>query len=103
VGVTDRHQTGLLEALVMLDKASRWTLTGRWELEHIDKNSASPEEDHQLEALNLGFYVNPNAKVALDWTHLGDNIGGDKLDQLQVYAHIGYWAASDSQVADVFR
>ena len=90
VGVTDKHHTTLLEGLAWLDKASRWALTARWELEHIEKNSAAAVQDNQLEAVDLGYYWNPNLKLALDWTHTGDNVGGEKLDEIQVLAHLGF-------------
>ena len=84
-GSTERHQTALLEGLALFGKDSQWVLTARWELEHIEKL-----RDQQLEVADLGYYVNPNAKIALDWTHAVDNVGGPRVDEVQLYVFVGY-------------
>ena len=89
-GIKDKHQTGLLEALVLLDKDQRWVLTGRVEVVDVAKTSVSPVADQQLEAMNLSYFVNPNAKVALEWAHGRDNIAGPRVTELSAYVHVGY-------------
>ena len=88
--IQDKHQTGLIEALVLLDSQQRWVLTGRVELQDIARTSVTPIEDHKLGVLNLSYFVNPNAKVALEWAHSADNVAGPKLDELNAYVHVGY-------------
>ena len=59
--------------------------------------SARKGDDVQTE-LNLAFYVTPNGKIALDWTHgmlrmhnpVEDNPSEPRTDELQLYAHVGY-------------
>jgi len=49
-------------------------------------------------ALNLSLYLNPNAKIALDWTHatskmhipIEDTPTEPTTNEVQLYAHIGY-------------
>jgi len=86
----NRIDHGLLEALLPLDKESRWVLTGRYELQHTPKTDLIAESDLWLGALDLGCYVNPNAKVGVDWAHLGNNTGEPYVDELQAYIHIGF-------------
>lgn len=88
--VRDKIHTGLLEALVLLGKDQRWALTARYEHQYLPKTDLSPLEDHGVGVLNLAYCVNPNAKVALDWAHTSDNLGGPRLDELQAYVHVGY-------------
>jgi hypothetical protein len=90
VGFNEEHHTTLLEGMFMLDKSERWVVTARWELEHVPGTVATTESDQQLEAINLGCYVNPNVKLAADWTHTRDNRAGDRLSEVQLYAHIGF-------------
>jgi hypothetical protein len=90
---------GLVEALTFLDPSSRWLATGRYEIRHVGTSSvvAQKGDDTQTE-VNLSYYVNPNAKVALDWTHatfkmhnlFEDNPTEPTLDEIQLYAHVGY-------------
>ncbi len=93
--IPDVVHRGLLEAMVLLDKSSRWVLTGRYELAHNAKRTTSlgdvvPEQDTSLGTVNLSYYVNPNAKVALDWARTWDNIRSDRTDEVQLYVHVGY-------------
>jgi len=90
---------GLLEALYFLDSSNHWLVTGRYEIRHVGKSdvSLSSSEDVQSE-FNLSYYVNPNAKLCLDWTHalmrmhnsIEDNPTEPTIDELQLYGHVGY-------------
>ena len=90
VGITDKHQTGLLEGLLWLDSSNRWLLTGRAEITDIAKNDLLPVMDLQQQVVNLSFYANPNAKVALEWAHGADNVQGPRLNSVDVYVHVAY-------------
>jgi hypothetical protein len=89
-GETDKLQTGLLEGLYQLDTNARWWLTARWELQHTPSATGVTEMDHGAETVNLAYYLNPNARIAFDWTHDHDNVGGPRTDAAQVFVHIGY-------------
>jgi hypothetical protein len=89
-GIKDKHQTGLIEAIVLLDKGQRWEVTGRAEITDIAKNDVAPVIDQQLQVVNLSYFVNPNAKVALEWAHDADNVQGPRITQLNAYVHVGY-------------
>jgi hypothetical protein len=90
---------GLVEGLLFLDSTSKWLVTGRYEVRHAGTSDvvAQKGDDTQTE-VNLSYYVNPNAKLALDWTHatfkqhnlIEDNPTEPKLDEVQLYAHLGY-------------
>src|SRR5262249_28250531 len=90
---------GLLEALMFLDSSNRWLVTGRYEIRHVGTSDvvAQKGDDTQAE-LNLSLFVNPNAKVAIDWTHatfkmhnfIEDNPTEPVTDEVQIYAHLGY-------------
>jgi hypothetical protein len=90
---------GMVEALFFLDNSQRWLLTGRYEIRHVGESSASATkgDDTQTE-FNLSCFLNPNAKVSLDWTHstlklhnfIEDNPTEPVVDEVQLYAHIGY-------------
>ena len=86
----DRVHHGMLEALLPLDPAGRWVLTGRYELQHTQKTALLGEADQWLGALNLGCYVNSNAKIGLEWAHSGNNVGEPFVDAAQAYVHVGY-------------
>jgi hypothetical protein len=91
----DKAQSGLLEALLFLDKNQHWLFTGRYEVRHLPKYDylgapAFAEEDDQQEVANVSWYANPNAKLALEWSHLADNVQGPKNDEVQLYVHVGY-------------
>ena len=90
---------GLVEALMFVDPASRWLVTGRYEIRHVGTSDvvAQKGDDTQTE-LNLSCFLNPNCKVALDWTHatfklhnaIEDNPTEPVTDEVQLYAHLGY-------------
>jgi hypothetical protein len=90
---------GLLEALMFVDPSSRWLITGRYEIRHVGTSDvvAQKGDDTQTE-LNLSCFLNPNAKIALDWTHatfklhnaIEDNLTEPVADEVQLYAHLGY-------------
>lgn len=92
-------QDGLLEALLFVDPGSKWLFTGRYEIRHagVSRVSARKGDDTQTE-LNLSYYVNPNAKLALDWTHsmlrmhnrTEDDPTEPTVDQVQFYGMVGY-------------
>ncbi len=91
--------SGLLEALVFLDPSSRWLFTGRYEIRHVGLSRVSARKgDDTQTVLNLSFYINPNAKIALDWTHgmfrmhnaVEDNPSEPTTDEVQLYGMVGY-------------
>ncbi len=95
----DKVMTGMLEATTHLDTNNRWWLTARYELQHNPKFdyqgvTAFPEMDVAQLVANIGYYVNPNAKVAAEFTHLSSNVLSPDVvpnsDQLQLYVHVGY-------------
>jgi len=86
----DRVHHGMLEALLPLDPGGRWVLTGRYELQHMAKTALLAEADQWLGALNVGCYVNSNAKLGLEWAHSGNNVGEPFVDAAQAYVHVGY-------------
>lgn len=90
----------LLEALVFLDPNDRWLVTGRYEIRHVGESDVNDRkgDDTQTE-LNLSWFLNPNAKVCLDWTHatfrlhspvIQDDPTEPATDELQLYTHVGY-------------
>jgi hypothetical protein len=89
-GARDKVQTALLEALCLLGKNSRWLATGRYEIRHMPKFENIAEEDDQQIVADLSYYANANARVGLEWTHNSDNIHGPKIDQVQMFVHMGY-------------
>jgi hypothetical protein len=91
----DKAESGLLEALLFLDKNQHWLVTGRYEVRHLPQFDylgvpTLSEEDDQQEVLNASWYANPNAKLALEWSHLADNVQGPKTDAVELYVHVGY-------------
>jgi len=86
----DRVHHGMLEALLPLDPEGRWILTGRYELQHTPKTALLAEADQWLGALNVGCYVNSNAKIGLEWAHSGNNVGEPFVDAAQAYVQVGY-------------
>jgi hypothetical protein len=87
----EKAQTGMIEALVLLDEAKRWTLTGRVELQHIPGGTLNAEADHSAATLNLAYYLNPNARVGFEWTRLNSNQNAEsRTDEVQAFVHVGY-------------
>lgn len=82
--------SGLLEAMWLMNPEHTWVTTARYEIEHLPKTSASIEEDHSLVALNLSYMVNRNARLAFEWAHTADNVQGPRVDDVEVYVHVGY-------------
>jgi hypothetical protein len=82
--------TGMVEAIALLDKDSKWVATGRVEVQNVPAAGGLESSNTTQTAFNLAYYVNPNARVALDWTHLSDNVQGPKIDQVQAFVHVGY-------------
>ncbi len=82
--------TGMLEAIGLLDKDGKWVATGRLEQSRIPAAGGVDASSALQTALNLSYYVNPNARVALDWTHFSIDHGGPKADELQAFVHVGY-------------
>jgi len=89
-GARDQIQTALLEGLLLLDKNSHWLFTGRYELRHMPKFKGVAEEDDQQIVGNVSWYANPNARLSLEWTHDRDNVEGPKVNQVQMFVHLGY-------------
>ncbi len=90
-GLPDKQETGLLEALFLLDKDSRWVLTARYEHQYVPKsNGSTAVADVSQGVLNLAYYVNPNVRLGVDWAHLSDNVGGPVVDDAKVFVWFGY-------------
>ena len=89
-GLHQRRQTALLEARLPLDVAQRWQLTAFAEHDYTTQTRYSPEADRHHEALGLGYDVRPNAELAVEWLHAGDNVAGPRIDQLNTFLRIGY-------------
>lgn len=91
----DKVESGMLEGSVYIDKGQRWLFTGRYELRHMPKfdyqgSQAFAEEDDAQAVANVSWYSNPNAKIALEYSHLSDNVQGPRISQVQLYVHVGY-------------
>ncbi|HEY6196629.1 MAG TPA: hypothetical protein VI504_16485 [Candidatus Eisenbacteria bacterium] len=82
--------TGMVEAIALLDKDGRWVGTGRFEDRRTLASGGVDATSETQAALNLAYYVNPNARVALDWTHNALDHDGPKADELRAFVHVGY-------------
>jgi hypothetical protein len=89
-GLHQRRQTLLLEAHLPLDAAERWRLTAYAEHDRTTRTVYTREADHHQEALELGLGVRPNAELAVEWLHTGDNIGGPHVDDVNTFLRIAY-------------
>jgi hypothetical protein len=90
-GTPDKVETGLLEAMVMLDKVSHWVLTARLEHQYVPKdNGATAVADRSLGVLNLAYYVNPNARFGIDWAHGSNNVHEPVTDDMRAFVWVGY-------------
>jgi len=88
-----KRHTGMLEANVLLDSASKWLLTGRFEIQHTPADNALllPERDEHLATANLSYYVNPNARIALDFSRDVTNHNDEpRVSDVQAFIHVGY-------------
>lgn len=90
IGIHDKHHLELLEAVLSLGRERRWVITARGELEYRTPTALTPEENRQLEALNVAHLVHPDLEVAVEWAHASDNVGGPRVDALNAYLHAGY-------------
>lgn len=91
----DKQETGLLDTGFLLDGTGHWVATARYEIQHRPKFDfegieAFPELDLVQATGNVAYYVNPNAKLVLEYTRLQDNAGGPKMDEVQAYVFVGY-------------
>jgi hypothetical protein len=91
----DKIETGLLEGMLMLDPNSQWVLTGRYELRHMPSFDvggvqAFAEEDDALAVANLSYMLNPNCRIALEYSRAQDNVKGPKVDGVDAYVFVGY-------------
>jgi hypothetical protein len=86
----DKHHDAMLEVVAPLDGARRWLLSGRYEHEYRTGTPYSPEWDRQHTAIDLAFDPRPDTRLALEWSHAADNIGGPRTDALDAYFRIGY-------------
>jgi hypothetical protein len=89
-GIHDRHQYGLLEALEQLGSERRWALTERVEHEYKTRTVLTREEDHDLEALSLGYEFGPNRRATLECAQSGDNIGDRRTTTLDAFLQLAY-------------
>lgn len=88
-----RRHTAMLEATVLLDSASRWVLTSRYELQHTPKDESllAPERDFYLATTDLSYYLNPNARVGLDYARTASNHTDEpRVGEVQAFVHFGY-------------
>jgi hypothetical protein len=86
----DKHHHAMLEVVAPLDGARRWLVSGRYEHEYRTGTPYSPEWDRQHAALDLAFDPRPDTRLALEWSHAADNIGGPRTDAVDAYFRIGY-------------
>lgn len=89
----DKRHTGMLEANVLLDSASRWVLTARYEIQHTPADDVLflAERDERLATANLSYYVNPNARIALDFSRDTSNHNDEaRVSEIQAFMHIAY-------------
>lgn len=82
--------TAMLEATGMLDKDGKWVATGRFEQRRTLASGGLDASNLSQAALNLAYYLSPNARVALDWTHQSADHNGPSEDQIQAFVHVGY-------------
>ena len=85
--------TGMLEAIFLLDSASRWVLTSRYELQHTpsDETLATAERDGYLATADISYYLNPNARVGFDYARTASNHNDEpRVDEVQAFIHFGY-------------
>jgi hypothetical protein len=88
-GIHDRHQFYLLEA-TLVPGQGRWALNARAEHEYRTRTVWTPEEDHQMLVLNLARVLNPLARIAIEGSASGDNIGGPRSAMLGAYVWLQY-------------
>jgi hypothetical protein len=88
-GIHDRHQYYLLEATVV-PGAGRWALDARAEHEYRTRTVWTAEEDHQLVVMSLARVLTPLARVALEGSVGGDNVGGPRTTTLGAYVGLQY-------------
>jgi len=82
--------TGMIEAIGLLNKDGKWVATGRFEDANAPSANGFESSTTTQTAFDLAYYVNPNARVGLDWTHLTVDHGGPKTDEVQAFVHVGY-------------
>jgi hypothetical protein len=90
-GASDKLETGLVEALWLLDKDKQWLLTTRYEHQYAPKsNGAAAVMDRGQAVVGLDYYVNPNARLGVDWAHVSDNVHGPVTDDVRAFVWVGY-------------
>ncbi len=88
-----KRHTGMVEANMLLDSSNRWVLTARYEIQHTPKDDAIllDERDEYLATADLSYYVNPNARIGLDFSRDASNHNDEpRIDQVQAFIHVGY-------------
>ena len=88
--VQKERYTPMLEAIALLDKDGQWVGTGRYETARIPAAGGYDALTAMRLAFDLSYYVNPNARIGLDWTHDTVDQGGPKMDEVQAFVHVGY-------------
>jgi len=86
----ERHQVGLLEVLAPLDARALWTLTARLEHRMRTATAYRSEMDQDLEALDLGIALYPNARTTIELAHQGDNVGGPRSYGADAVVRLSY-------------
>jgi len=88
-GIHDRHQYYLLEA-TLAPGLGRWAFNARAEHEYRTRTVWTSEEDHQRVVLSVARVLSPLARIALEGSMDGDNIGGARAALLGAYASLQY-------------
>jgi hypothetical protein len=89
-GVHDRHQYYVLEAFAPLDRGRQWTLGARLEHEYRTRTRYSPEEDHQLDVLDVARELGSLATLSLEWSRQTQNTGLPRSTALDLALRIHY-------------
>jgi len=89
-GVHERHQYYMLEGIVPLGPASRWTMTARYEHDYRTRNSYDPEDHRQQEALQLAWQAIPNARLGLECARADDRLAHEANADLEAFAQASW-------------
>src|SRR5262249_38078207 len=85
-GVHERPQYYMLEGIVPLGAAYRWTMTGRYEHEYRTRNPYDPEQHRQQAVLQLAWQAIPNARVAVECGRSDDRLAHEGRADVDAFA-----------------
>ncbi|MGH7740526.1 MAG: hypothetical protein ACRENS_00735 [Candidatus Eiseniibacteriota bacterium] len=88
-GIHDRHQYYLLET-TLVPGSGAWVWNARLEHEYRTRTVWTHEQDHQLVVLNLARVLSPIARLALEGSLGGDNVGGPRSASMGAYVGLQY-------------